>query len=86
MLTARSFTARLTALLRPVALVEEVPTILPIESVNWASDHPPATVVSGLIVTRVEEFRPMHGPPSAIIAIADPEWVALWALPPVATR
>jgi hypothetical protein len=81
-LTTRSLSARLTALVRLVALVEVVSRFCPVESVNCASAHAPAAVVSSLIVTKVAEVRLLHGPISASSPIA--ELTPPPASPPVA--
>src|ERR1019366_1256822 len=50
-MSARLTCAWLTALAKPVALLDGAPMIWPVESVNCASAHSAATVVSSLIVT-----------------------------------
>jgi len=81
-MSTRLVCARLIALVKPVALLAGAPIICPVESVNCASAHSTATVVSSLVVT--EDGRALDIPATPISPIAallpDP------AFPPSADR
>src|SRR5208282_1627553 len=81
-MSARLACAWLTALAKPVALLDGAPMICPVASVNCASAHSAATVVSSLIVT--DAGRALEIPATPINPIAallpDP------AFPPSADR
>jgi len=70
------------ALLSPVALVDGAPIVFPVESVNCASAHAVAAVVSSLRVTLVEAERLLQGPSAAVSPMAELEPEP--ALPPIA--
>src|SRR5271154_2891340 len=68
---ARLACAWLTALASPILLVDDVPMFCPVGLPNCASAHCAATVVSSLTVTVVAELRLLHGPSTAISAMAE---------------
>ncbi len=82
-LMTRLTIAALAALFSPVKLVEDVPIIDPVESMNCAIAHSAAAVVNSLTVTKLDELKLSHGPVSAIIA--SELFTPPPPLPPVAT-